>query len=180
MRFLSDAESRQWVAERQVSIDDRGRPAAYSANHHHLQFQLPASIGQFTALCRFLGSCLEPRASCLLWITEWGVWPSAENWHLYYRLRESHGDRRLLNEAPGHLLLIYEEAELVSFVEIGLLAGWDIHLIPHLTYGDTDTARVFISHDGWIILSHREESTVATWRTELQQRKYRLLSIPTG
>ena len=70
------------------------------------------------------------------------MWPSSENWHLYYRLRQSHSDHRLIHEAPGHLFLEFEEADLVSFLEVGLIAGWDMHLIPTVGYG-----RVFVSHD---------------------------------
>jgi hypothetical protein len=27
-----------------------------------------------------------------LWISEYGIWPSTENWHLYYALRQKYGD----------------------------------------------------------------------------------------
>jgi hypothetical protein len=37
----------------------------------------------------------------LVWITEWFIWGSSENWNLYYKLRQSYGDLRLLPEAPG-------------------------------------------------------------------------------
>jgi hypothetical protein len=32
-----------------------------------------------------------------------------------------------------------------AFLSVGLIAGWDIHLIPTVGYG-----RVFVSHDEWI------------------------------
>ena len=120
---------------------------------------------------------MQPRRAALLWVTEWGVFPNSENWHLYYRLRESHGDRRLLHEAPGHLLLDYEEPDLVSFLQVGVLNGWDMHLVPELAYGEADTARVFVSHDEWIALSHRDSETVAAWRKDLERAEYRLLSV---
>jgi hypothetical protein len=56
-------------------------------------------------------------------VTEWGVWQSSENWHLYYRLRQSYGDHRLIEEAPVHLFLEHETYDLISFLQIGLAAG---------------------------------------------------------
>src|ERR1041384_3461789 len=59
----------------------------------------------FTRIFWFSGALvasLNKFDSCLLQVTTWGVWPSSENLHLFYRLRESYGERRLLNEAPGH------------------------------------------------------------------------------
>ena len=81
----------------------------------------------------------------MLWVTGWGVWPSSENLHLYYKLRQSHGDVRLMHEAPGHLFLRYEASDLVSFLQVGLLCGWDIHLLPTVGY-----ARAFVSHDEFV------------------------------
>jgi hypothetical protein len=65
--------------------------------------------------------------------------------HLYYRLRQSYSDWRLLHEAPGHLFLKHEAVDLVSFLEVGILAGWDMHLLPTNGYG-----RAFVSHDEWV------------------------------
>jgi hypothetical protein len=58
-----------------------------------------------------LASKLEPFDECLLWVTLWGVWNSSENWHLFYRLRETYGERRPLWDAPGHLFLKHERAD---------------------------------------------------------------------
>ena len=80
------------------------------------------------------------------------------NYHLYYRLRQSYGDFRLLHEAPGHYCLAYEQTEVISFVQLSLLFGWDVHLIPTVGYG-----QAFISHDEWINLGfdsqHQFEKT---------------------
>ncbi len=69
----------------------------------------------------------------------------SENLHLYYQLRQSYGDRRQLAEAPAHLFLDYEAADLVSYLQVGLLCGWDMHLLPAVGY-----ARAFVSHDEYV------------------------------
>jgi hypothetical protein len=83
----------------------------------------------------------------LVWITQSDIFPGNENNHLYYRLRQSYGDFRLLHEAPGHLCLDYERAEVVTLVQLGILFGWDVHLIPYAGY-----ARAFVCHDEWAVI----------------------------
>jgi hypothetical protein len=98
------------------------------------------------------------------------VWPSSENWHLYYRLRQSYGDQRLINEAPGHLFLDFEASDLVTFLQVGILAGWDLHLVPSEGY-----ARAFVSHDEWFALAFSNEGQAAEASAELGRAKYQLL-----
>jgi hypothetical protein len=43
------------------------------------------------------------------------------------------------------LFLDYEGADLVSFIQVGILCGWDMHLIPTVAY-----ARAFLSHDEYV------------------------------
>ena len=74
------------------------------------------------------------RSPALVWITEWGIWGSSENWHLYYKLRRSYGDLRLLHEAPGHLFLGHESEDLTSFLQIAMLNGWGGYILTQADY----------------------------------------------
>ena len=65
---------------------------------------------------------MRPYRACLLWFTETDIWPSSTNWHLYYRLRLSYGDHRRVEDAPGHVFLDDEVADLVSFLQIAVLS----------------------------------------------------------
>ncbi len=98
-----------------------------------------------TWLSQFIARSVEPFDQCLMWVTTWGVWPSSENLHLFYRLREGYGERRPLHEAPGHLFLTHEGADLATFVQLGLLFGWDFYLVPGPNY-----ATAFVSHDEFL------------------------------
>jgi hypothetical protein len=62
---------------------------------------------------------------------------------LYYHLRQSYSDHRLLGETPGHLFHNYEAADLVTYLQVATLCGFDAHLIPD----PTGYARAFLSHD---------------------------------
>jgi hypothetical protein len=81
----------------------------------------------------------------LLLITEWSIWSSSENWHLYYRLRQSYGDRMLLHEKPGHLFLEHEAEDLASFLQIAMLNGWGGYVLTHANY-----MNAFFSHDEYL------------------------------
>ena len=140
MHFLTDAEARVWCADR-VAFAHDGFPEPPSRAARYARGPVSSEV----AFSRQIEAALQPRESCLLWVTTWGVWRSSENLHLYYRLRQSYGDRRLLDDAPAHLFLDYETADLVSFLQVGVLNGWDIHLVPRYGY-----ARAFVSHDEYV------------------------------
>jgi len=65
----------------------------------------------------------------------WLLWPvnyqgnSAANYHLYYKLRQAYSDYRQLSQAPGHLFLEHEENDLLTFMQLAFLFGWDFHLV---------------------------------------------------
>jgi hypothetical protein len=180
MRFLSDEESAAWSANLGFAASPPKLPSVAATRMPHLRVRVPTEPGALFQFSRTISRILAPRSTCLLWVVTWGVWSSSENWHLYYRLRQSYGDPRLLHEAPGHLFLAYEEAEFVTYLQLALLSGWDAHVLPELDYGEAETARVFVSHDEWVVLAHRYEGTLDEWRTELTTAGYSLLPSPAA
>jgi hypothetical protein len=114
-----------------------------SPNLVHVHFE--NLVGRSYVLAQRIASWLAPPSWCLFYLTEYGIWPSSENLHLYYRLRQSYGDNRPLPEAPGHYFLRHETADLVTFIDLALQFGWGGHLFPGL-----DDKRMFLSHDGWL------------------------------
>ena len=117
----------------------------------------PAST--YPGLAREIVTALDHFEWAVLWVTEAGVWPSSENLHLYYRLRQSYGDTHLLEEHPAVIALNHEAVDLVSFLHLGMLFGWDMYLATSHDYG-----RAFISHDGWCVISS-VQSGVSTGST---------------
>jgi hypothetical protein len=124
------------------------------------------SWSRLTPLGRFTASVLEPFDECLLWVTLHGVWSSSENWHLFYRIRETYGERRLLHEAPGHLFLNYESADLATFIGLVIQFGWDAHVVPIPTY-----ASVSMSHDEFMHLYPRHQGALDSIRQWLGSAK---------
>lgn len=70
---------------------------------------------------------------------------SSETWHLYYKMRHTYGDIRLLPEAPGHLCLEHETEDLASFLQVAMLNGWGGYVLT-----EADYVNAFFSHDEYI------------------------------
>jgi hypothetical protein len=147
MRFYTQPECEEWLRSRGRSKPDEA-PGLVSE-----RIAYPAEPYRFYFLARWIATELPFRSPTLLWITEWGIWPSSENWHLYHTLRESRGDHRLLHEAPGHLFLDYESEELASFLQISMLNGWDGYVLTGADY-----VNVFFSHDEFIDFYARRDT----------------------
>ena len=112
---------------------------------HKAHVHCPASPSRIFYLASWIGRSLMHRSPALLWVTEWGIWESSENWHLYYKLRQSYGDIRLPQEAPGHLFLGHESEDLTSFLQIAMLNGWGGYVLTQ-----ADSINAFFSHDEYI------------------------------
>ena len=151
MFFLTKQECETWVQALDIDTPQvesgRGDLRVNFVNQRH------ASLVLSQALVSWLGQFRE----CLLWVTEYGIWPSSEDWHLYYSLRTSYGDRRQIGAAPGHLFLRHEQTSLATFLSQALQFGWGGYLIgsPAWTY-------LFFSHDSWmsIVVSDSERQSI--------------------
>lgn len=152
MRIYTAEECANW-GEGLVGLDDQRSPERDIEKPHRLWCPFPSGFTQTLWFSRCIESALQPRDSCLVWVTGWGIFPSNENLHLFYRLRQAYGDGRLLHEAPGHVCLNYESAEVVTLIQLGILFGWDLHLIPAGGY-----ARAFVCHDEWVEIGFDDES----------------------
>ena len=82
--------------------------------------------------------------------------------HLFYKLRHSYGDLRLLHEAPGHLFLEHEAEDLASFLQIAMLNGWGGYILTHADY-----VNAFFSHDEYIDFFAKLDSNLLEVRKEL-------------
>jgi hypothetical protein len=139
MRFYTKDECEEWLCGLQRVKPD-ATPGVRTAHVH-----FPTAPSRILSLAQWVGSSLLYRSPALLWITEWGIWSSSENWHLYYKLRQSYGDIRLLHEAPGHLFLGHESEDLTSFLQIAMLNGWGGYILTQANY-----VNAFFSHDEYI------------------------------
>jgi hypothetical protein len=169
MRLFSPSESAEWCERLQLPLDERRKPTRELSFPHRLRSGFPPSFTQLLWFSRCVESALYPRQTCLLWVTDWGIFPSNENLHAYYRFRQSYGDSRLLHEAPGHLCLDYERPEVVTLTHFCILFGWDVHLIPTGGY-----ARGFVSHDEFVELGFSDQSEFEKTRLAFEKAKIKI------
>jgi hypothetical protein len=160
MQVYTKQGCEQWLAGCELSKPD-ATPGL--ARFHYLY---PIRPYQVFFVTHWIASTFPRRMPVLLWITEWGIWPSSENWHLYYRLRESYGDRRLLHDAPGHLFLEHEAEDIASFLQLAMLNGWGGYLIPQI-----NDVRMFFSHDEYIDFYAKDQTALDNVREALPNRE---------
>jgi hypothetical protein len=139
MRFYSSEECSTWLAQfsRAKPDEDKGL--------EKVGFSYPKEPYGIFVTAHWFAHSFMYRSPVLLWITEWGIWPPSENWHLYYKLRQAAGDFQLLHEAPGHLFLEHEIEDLASFVQVAMLNGWGGYILTQADY-----VNAFFSHDEYI------------------------------
>jgi hypothetical protein len=159
LRFYTHQESEEWlVTRKRVKPDD-----VSGLKKERVDFPL-VEPNQLYSYAFWISKSITYRMPVLLWITEWDIWSSSENVHLYYKLRQSYGDYRLLQEAPGHLFLGHESEDLASFLHITLSNGWGGYVLT-----DADYVNAFLSHDHFIDfyseLDESLEEARTLWRT---------------
>jgi hypothetical protein len=156
LRFYTEQECEEWLSNRK-----RQKPDA-APNLGRKRIDYPREPYRFYSYAHWIAISQMYRRPALLWITEWGIWPSSENWHLYYKLRQSHGDQRLLHEAPGHLFLEYEAEDLSSFLQVSMSNGWGGYVLTEANY-----VNAFFSHDEFIDFYSEDEGLLLDVHREL-------------
>ena len=85
---------------------------------------------------------------CLVVVTQWGVWPSGEDWPRYYAWRGAQGERRELWKAPGHRFAPTERGLIQELLTLIMENGWDADVLCSVG-GRADRRLAKVSHDEW-------------------------------
>lgn len=142
MRIVDKAEAIQWLSSRGMT-DSQGRvlEAAFPRKATHY---LPGDSGRKTAIAKALGHRLSKLDESILWIDEWGIWPDCENWPLFEGYRRSLGERRLLDDSPGHIFVPSDEDTVFSLLSMVLYFSWGA------VFASSSGEAIRISHDEWV------------------------------
>lgn len=140
MQFLTKAECKKWCLNNQIPLSSYDTPAFSEAAKK--QFVIPADAGKRIALVKELTEPFGANSKALVWITDWGVWPSSERQHIFNRLRVSYGCDALLVDQPGQIFGKEEFEDMVSCVTLGVLFLWDVYVLTPL-----NKRGLFFSHD---------------------------------
>ncbi|MBX3356391.1 MAG: hypothetical protein KF724_11915 [Phycisphaeraceae bacterium] len=156
MEFLSFNEAWTWCAEHGFELTPGLRPVRPPAatRRERIPYAQGKRSGHEADAARQCIAALGSWDECLLWVTEWGVWPSGEDWPRYYAARGGRGERRSLEDAPGHLFRAGEQDALLEFLTQVLEHAWDAHVLPAIAGRRTDAQGV-ASHDEYIDIHTR-------------------------
>jgi hypothetical protein len=158
MRFLCHTLTWDWCREHAVPLlnDEEGASGAprladdpralRRARHVHAA---AGKRAEAETLARAAVDALGVWDQCLLWTTDWDVWPNEEDWPRYYAWRGAHGERRSVGEAPGHVFAHGEEPALAWLLAYVIECGWDASVVRVLGGAPTGI-RLHASHDEWL------------------------------
>lgn len=128
MNFLGKIESANMVRD----LNPNAEPAQLE-----LRVEFSECLDRSAPLARLIGTILGKDQPSLLWITEFGVWPSLENWDLFDSLRAVSGERRPLADAPGHNFGANEMNRL-DFLSASRAAEWLGRIVDRTRQPTTD------------------------------------------
>jgi len=137
LQFLGKEESEKWIRHLAPTLAFKGVGA--------LWFNVENERFRSHAVAANVVSWLGDFDQCLLLITEYGIWPSSENLHLYYKLREAYKEKSKLHDSPGHLFEHGEQADLTTYLSLAIQFGWGGYLLP-----EPCTVELNLSHNGII------------------------------
>ncbi len=143
MTTLDRAKAIGWLSSKGVTrskgryvIEEPMRKATYP---------IPTDSGKKTVIARELARQLGRFDEVMLWIDEFGIWPSSENWYLFDMFRRSLGERKHLHERPGHIFTAGDFDAVFGLLSMVLYFNWGAVLAP-----SSGTLVVRISHDEFI------------------------------
>jgi hypothetical protein len=153
MRLLVKQDAVQWLV-------DRGQPTQTIrvSGTYGKRLAVTAAIGDVEAsrtypIARGLGDWLsrtQPEETVVL-IIELGIWPSSENPRLYNLLTRASGHTgSSITQRPGHLFHKNERDDLVTLLQLAMIAGWGIVAAADHYHGftlDHDGHVCFLDHD---------------------------------
>jgi hypothetical protein len=159
MNGLDNNEILQWILRHlpaDTKFDFNRLRITDAPGYRTLRCDFPSDSGRKAYLARGIRHVVKAEPRLLLCVRNWDVFPSSGHLPLFVRLRESLGERRPVEEAPGHLFDAAEADDIISVLVLALEFFWDCFAM-----GESGTVAVKISHDEYVDVLSSVPSTVA-------------------
>ena len=128
MRFFEELECKTWWIDNQKAATN-GRPLWPPDNMTRVKIVFPDKGYKYYMYSKFILEAIgDNYKGLLLWVENHYIWPSSENLHMYYKLCESYGEHRKLEEVPGIYFVENDNNDLITFLQMGMLFGWEMYL----------------------------------------------------
>jgi hypothetical protein len=116
-------------------------------------YPIPADSGRKTIISRTVASFFDTEDESLLWIDEYGIWKSCEDWILFDGFRQFLGEGSPLYEKPGHIFSRKDLDSVCSLLAMTLYFCWGAVIVK------ADKSLVIrISHDEILDIYITEET----------------------
>jgi hypothetical protein len=145
VKFYTKLDCEEWISARDLVHPDRTNDLS------EIMVSYPEKTANYRLVSTWISNHLMSDRETLLWITEWGIWPSSEDWVLYDRMRQFNGGSRRLYEAPGHLFAQAEYTDFELFLRVALESGWGGWFLPQADVS------FFFSHDEYFVFYARNQ-----------------------
>jgi hypothetical protein len=128
MKTIELTTIKSWFAERQLLIEHNHFMP--SAGQYSKQIKIPIDSGKKVCISQALCSFFNNEEEGLLWINEYGIWPSSENWDLFDGYRKSIDVTEPLWIKPGHIFSPRDIVIVKSLLSMVLFFYWGAILVP--------------------------------------------------
>jgi hypothetical protein len=140
MEIVDKEKTMNWLLIRGL-LDSKGS-LSLSAFSEQVSYRIPADSGKKTVLSRMIASFFDSDGESLLWINEYGIWPSCEDWTLFEGFRKSLGEYSPLFEKPGHIFSKQDLSSVSSLLAMIFYFMWGAIIVSA-----SKNIVVKISHD---------------------------------
>jgi len=153
MHIINGDEIRLWLSKREL-LDSKGMIKLYGY-HDFQNCIIPNDSGKKTALARIITELFAQECESLLWIDEYGIWPTCEDQNLFQGFRKSLGESDKLQNKPGHIFSKEDLIAISSLLSLVLYFCWGAIIIS-----SNKNIIIRISHDEVleIFIKNQEES----------------------
>jgi len=133
VKCITSSDCGEWLRAYDIeALTENGSPCVIG--DYEIFFSAPTLSRRQQNLSRDLSAWIGEFETALLWFSDWPFYKPDEM-AMISRLREAHGERRGLIDAPGHLFDFGECDELVGWVWLAMAFGWDGYLFTAPFYG---------------------------------------------
>jgi hypothetical protein len=149
--------------EAQIFLVDHGLGEKLDPlNPDSARSETTSDVGRRCAFANLLTEQLitDTTSMACLDITDWAVWPSAQNMDLFYAYLRSLGEPRLLHQAHFYVFKAREANELRNVLHLGLISLFNV-----AGASTTTDFKFFASHDEWIQVAWYDS---APWKESME------------
>ncbi len=124
MHCVTDIEVEEWLYEREIPKDPYHHD---SSPELYMQFHAPANHRRLDAFTRHYYERIIPESDSLVHMTDWGHYQESEMIAVL-GIRSTHGDNRMLIDAPGHTLTWGQREIGISLFSLTASFAWTSYL----------------------------------------------------